>query len=360
MRLEARHVLLIAGRHSSPEDRRDISALGDRLEERGFTSTVMGSEGGPDWIELPGLSRSWLIQWAMRGISLPEDEIPELIHVLDPELAAAGLALAERWEVPYLVSITDYPDEDDRIRVGRDYCRGLIVPCDELADELHTGFGVPRRLLSVVRPGISLGTPNWDDESRPDMVAVVGTAGPLTPSSGFATFLAAARRVLDAGVDAEFVIAGQGEDELDLRRRADRLKMVDRVTFADRPAVGLNYWNALDLFCLTSVTPTTGRNLAHAMAHGVASIASEVAGHRDLILPGETGIRVPEEDSHALATAILELLDKPETMRRIGEAGRNLIANDFSLAREADQLSALYAEVLTRTGATLGGALVGA
>ena len=37
------------------------------------------------------------------------------------------------------------------------------------------------------------------------------------------TFLAAARRVLDSGVDAEFVIAGQGEDEVDLRRRADRL-----------------------------------------------------------------------------------------------------------------------------------------
>ena len=37
-------------------------------------------------------------------------------------------------------------------------------------------------------------------------VAVIGAAGPLVPSSGFSTLLNAARRVLDAGIDAEFVL----------------------------------------------------------------------------------------------------------------------------------------------------------
>jgi hypothetical protein len=44
--------------------------------------------------------------------------------------------------------------------------------------------------------------------------------------------------VLDAGIDAEFVIAGQGESEFNLRRRAERLRIADRTTFAGRNVIG--------------------------------------------------------------------------------------------------------------------------
>ena len=343
-------VLLIAGRRGSPEDRREISVLIDRLEARHFSMHVIGGEVEPGWIEAPGLESRWMIPWVTRSIRLPDDEVPELIHVLDPELADAGLALAERWDIPYLLSISDFPQETERLRIGQKLCQRLIVPSEELAEELRMAYRVPGRLLSVIRPGISLGQPKWATNRGAGLVPVVGTAGPLTPGSGFATFLAAARRVLDAGIDAEFVIAGQGEDEVDLRRRAERLRIVDRVTFADRPAAGLNYWNVLDVCCLTSTSPTTGRNLAHALAHGVPSITSDVAGLRELVIPGATGLRVPAEDSQALATAIIQVLSSPELALRLGEAGRSLVARDLEPTREVDELDQLYREVVANTG----------
>ena len=56
--------------------------------------------------------------------------------------------------------------------------------------------------------------------------------------------------VLNAhSVDAEFVIAGQGEAEVDLRRRAARLRIADRLTFAARCFVGPRFWTVLDIFC---------------------------------------------------------------------------------------------------------------
>src|SRR5207249_1429134 len=111
----------------------------------------------------------------------------------------------------------------------------------------------------------------------------------------------AARRVLDAGIDAEFIIAGQGDDEVDLRGRASRLQIADRITFAGRNVVGARFWRVLDVFCQTSLSPTVGRTLALAMAFGVPAVVSDVEGLCALVQHGETGLIVPPGDSGALA-----------------------------------------------------------
>jgi glycosyltransferase involved in cell wall biosynthesis len=211
---------------------------------------------------------------------------------------------------------------------------------------LKSSFGILSPFVSVVYPGISTPGDETDIPVQTGRVPVIGTAGPLVASSGFATFLSAARRVLDAGVDAEFVIAGQGEDEVDLRRRAARLKIADRVTFAGQPVVGLRFWSVLDVFCQTSLTPTVGRTLATAMASGVPCVATDIEGLRTLVTHEETGLRVPPNDSSALAATILSLLGDPVRARRLGRQGRALIRRDFDPEAEAQTLACLYESVL--------------
>jgi glycosyltransferase involved in cell wall biosynthesis len=179
---------------------------------------------------------------------------------------------------------------------------------------------------------------------------VIGTAGPLVSGSGFATFLNAARKVIDAGADAEFVIAGQGEDEVDLRRRAHRLRIADRVTFAGIPVVGLRFWSVLDVYCQTAVVPSAGRTLATALAFGVPSVASDLAGLRALIDPGRTGLRVPPGDAGALASTILDLLADPEGARRLGREGRAFILREFDPEAEARLLAQVYRDALASPG----------
>ena len=178
-------------------------------------------------------------------------------------------------------------------------------------------------------------------------VPVIGTAGPLTAKSGFATFLGAARRVIDAGTEAEFVIAGGGEDEVDLRRRADRLGIADRVTFAGNPALGGRLWNVLDVYCQTSIAPTVGRTLAVALAFGVPSIASDIEGLRPFVTHEVTGLRVPPGDPSALGRSILALLGDPPRARRLGEAGRAAILRDFTPDAEAKALVDVYRQALS-------------
>lgn len=348
-----RSILLLTGRLKAHDDGRPLLAMADRLSAYGFSVQVLctsmwsGSDADSRVIERPGLGRRWLRPLAVRGLRPGDGSLrqPDLVHVLTMKMSAVGLALAERWQVPYVQTVDDFLSSSDRLRLSRRWCKGLIAASRDLADDLAQGWGIPADLVSIVHPGIAVAEGKADQLPN-QRVPVIGTAGPLVDASGFATFLNAARRVLEGGLDAEFVIAGQGVDEVDLRRRAERLRIADRVTFAGQPVVGLQYWSVLDLFCQPATAPSIGRTLATALAFGVPSIASDIEGLRALVEHYETGLRVPPENSGALAEAIVSLLNQPELARRLGTQGRELIRRDFAPETEARSLAAVYNRIL--------------
>lgn len=348
----ARSILLLAGRLGVHDEGWSIRPFLDRLEALGLSAQVLCIEAvgdaGADFrvVGVPGLGSRWRLPLAVRSLRFGERlNRPDLLHVLQARMSEAGLAVAEHWRIPYVQTVDDFVPPEGRLRLSRSWCRRLIASSRELADDLTTQLGVPEDLLTSVNPGID--APE-DEPARGDCrkVTVIGTAGPLVAASGFATFLNAAKRVLDAGVDAEFVIAGQGEDEVDLRRRAERLRITDRVTFAGIPVVGLRFWSVLDVFCQTSLVPSVGRTLATALAFGVPSVASDIKGLRALVTHGENGLSVTPGDSSALARGILELLADPERARRLGGEGRAVMRRDFHPDAETRELADLYAGLL--------------
>lgn len=351
-----RSILLLAGRLGVHDEGWSVRPFLDRLERQGCSPQVLcveaaGDAGSDDRvIECPGLGRRWRLPLAVRGLRFGERlNRPDLLHVLQSRVSDAGLAVAEHWRLPTVQTIDEFVPPVGRLRLSRRWCRGLVATSRELADDLNAQLGIPAGLISVVNPGIE--APEVAPAPPPDggrEVSVIGTAGPLLAASGLPTFLNAAKRVLDAGVDAEFVIAGQGEDEVDLRRRADRLKIADRVTFAGIPVVGLRFWSVLDVFCQPSTIPSVGRTLATALAFGVPSIASDIEGLRALVTHDLNGLRVPPGDSGALASTILQLLSDPARARRLGHEGRAIIRRDFHPDAEAALLARVYRGVLDR------------
>jgi glycosyltransferase involved in cell wall biosynthesis len=340
------HVLLLAGRLKDGDDGRSVLALVERLGTVGVSAQVLCASalaGDDRVIGRAGLGHRWLLPLTVRGLRPGQGGLirPDLLHVLTPGAGALGIAAADCWRIPYVQTVDEFLTPGERLRVSRRWCRSLIAASYDLAEDLERVWGVSAGFLTVVRPGI----PVPGEEHPPPVqhrVPVIGTAGPLKDTSGFATFLNAARRVLDGGVDAEFVIAGQGDDEVDLRRRADRLRIADRVTFAAQPAVGPRFWGLLDLYNQPATAPTVGRSLANALAFGVPSVASDVQGLRALMTHGETGLLVPPENSGALAEAILALLADPERARILGNRGRDRIRRDFDPDAEAANLASIY------------------
>jgi glycosyltransferase involved in cell wall biosynthesis len=175
---------------------------------------------------------------------------------------------------------------------------------------------------------------------------VIGAGGPLDEVSGLMVFLEAARRILDAGRDAEFIIAGQGASHVDLRRRAQALRIAERVTVAEFPSVGAEYWAVLDIYCQPSIAANAGVTLLQAMAHAVPCIATAATGLRGLIEPGLSGLIIPPGDPRALEEAIINLLDRPDEARRMSRDARRRVQECFDPEAEADRLVGLYGAVL--------------
>jgi glycosyltransferase involved in cell wall biosynthesis len=344
----SRNLVILAAGAASP-----ARGLAGRLEGLGWAATVVRTSGPPSCapgvVVCPGLGRPWRRFWAVRALVADGGVArPDAILALGVETAEPALGLAERWGVPYVLAIEEFLPPGGRLRLSRARCRALVATAPELAEDLIESAGVPRRGLTIIRPGIEADLA-CDDEP-PDAtpgsgrVPVVGTAGPLASGSGLVAFLEAAARLVGVGLDAEFVVAGRGPNEEPLRRLAGRLGVAERVTFADDAAEHASFWRVLDVFCLPALEPTTGGPLARALAHGVPSVATDAAGLGGLLLDGETGLRVPRGDAQALADAVQSLLADPARARALGRAGRARIARDFDPDREARE----FAETLRR------------
>lgn len=79
----------------------------------------------------------------------------------------------------------------------------------------------------------------------------------------------------------------------------------------------------------------------NAMALGKPVVVSDVAGARDYIADGETGILVPPGDPRALATALRALHEDPALARAIGEAARADVLRRFGPDDYAERLVAI-------------------
>jgi glycosyltransferase involved in cell wall biosynthesis len=78
------------------------------------------------------------------------------------------------------------------------------------------------------------------------------------------------------------------------------------------------------------------------MGAGLAVGATDVPGHREVVIPGETGLLVPAEDPGALAEAVAALLADPARRRSMGEAGRRRVLKEFGLRAMVDSTAAIY------------------
>ena len=259
-------ILFLADRLGNRSDLKSLEALADGLSRLGHDCHFLSlsapvDHGLGDLVVCPGLARRWQRPWTVRGLDLADDRgRTRIMHVLSARMADAALAIAERWKIPYLLGVEEFPRREFRLRLSRVWCRGLVVPNRELAVALSRDYGVPSgAILEVARGVAELEKPIRPTSFDPARIPVVGAAGDLVAGSGFTTFLNAARKVIDSGLDVEFLIAGQGEDEGDLRRRAERLRIAERLTFSADLPVGVSSWDVLDVYCQTSMALNGGR-----------------------------------------------------------------------------------------------------
>ncbi len=158
------------------------------------------------------------------------------------------------------------------------------------------------------------------------------------------------------------IIGGEGEDteatrsaeEERLRELREQLELRDLVIFLgskDQDALPY-YYSAAYVVVVPSYYESFGMVAVEAMACGVPVIASKAGGLMYTIQDGLTGLLFPASSPNALAEKLCLLLDEPELRDKMGGNARQW-AQRFAWPTIADQIVALYAELLARKTAAL-------
>ena len=172
---------------------------------------------------------------------------------------------------------------------------------------------------------------------------------------GVEVFLDAAASLAAARPHVRFAVVGgpiigQEPYEGELRRRADRLGIADRVRFAGwqfDPAAMPDVHRALDVLVLASSEPEPfGLVILEAMATAKPVIATAHGGPLEICVEGETGLLVPPRDPAAMARAMIALIDDPARARAMGEAGRRRVLARYTAERYVAAIADVYQSLL--------------
>lgn len=150
---------------------------------------------------------------------------------------------------------------------------------------------------------------------------------------------------------AVLLLIGEGPE----KARIDRLARELHCRVVSPGAIGweTNVYSSCDLYVTASSKEGLPLAPLEAMASGLAVVATDVPGHRDVVVHGTTGLLVPPAaGAAALAAAIESLLDDSERRRLMGQAGRMRVVRDFALPSMLAKTAEVYRAAAASRGAS--------
>jgi glycosyltransferase involved in cell wall biosynthesis len=221
-------------------------------------------------------------------------------------------------------------------------CRDLGVPDDRrvlLENGIDTADYTRRRTTAEAKAASGLPTTGF----------VVGGVGRLAPEKGFDRLVRAVHHLATGGLDVTLVIVGEGDDRPRLEALAAELGMASRVKLVGWQTDVRGYYEAMDVFALSSLREGLPNVVLEAMALGVPCVATRVNGVPRLIEDGVNGRLVEPDDVAGLTAAVGDLLRRPATREAYTAAARETVETRFSFAARMDKLARVYDGLLGRT-----------
>jgi glycosyltransferase involved in cell wall biosynthesis len=283
-------------------------------------------------------------------------------HAHDYKSNLFGLLLQRRWPMRMVTTVHGWVERTwrtpiyyatDRITLPR-YERVLCVSEDLRSRCLQ--FGVPEERCLLVDNAIDASqytrTLTVDDAKRaigvPADRILIGAAGRLSDEKGFDVLIRAVNRLLADGMDLELHIAGEGKQYAELQALIRRLGRSDRIRLLGYQSDILPFYQALDLFVLSSLREGLPNVLLEAMASGVPVVATRVAGIPRLVEDGRSGLLIEPGPPEALSVSIARLSNDPDLRHALARQGLEVIRSQFSFETRMARIRSIYDDLIGR------------
>jgi glycosyltransferase involved in cell wall biosynthesis len=182
----------------------------------------------------------------------------------------------------------------------------------------------------------------------PDKV-VAGTVGRLVWGKGFRELFAAAEALRTRLPELVFCVVGpEDPDKGDAMVPADldAARRLGNVVFAGHRDDVEQLYRGLDLYVLPSHREGFPRSAMEAAASGLAVVATDIRGCRQVVDEGVTGLLAPLRDVGALAAAIRALVEDEPRRTAMGRAARKKAEAEFDDRDVVQRTLATYRRLL--------------
>lgn len=317
--------------------------------ERAAAPLVAVPDRGPwDWRVIRGL------------LDVCKREKVAVWHGHDYKTNALGLLLKRFWRMRLVTTVHGWVQQTartplyyklDQLCLPR-YERVLCVSDDLF--EACLRCGVPARNLVLLENAID-GAEYTRRRSPLDAKArlglprgglLVGAAGRLAGEKAFDVLIRSVHRLVGRGIDVNLVIVGEGSERAALERLVRELSLGDRVFLPGWQADVRGYFEAMDVFALSSRREGLPNVVLEAMALEVPVVATRVNGVPRLVQDGRNGFLVEAGDRDGLTTALFGLLTNDGLRDLFRRAGRRTIEGRYSFATRMQRLARIYDELL--------------
>jgi len=236
-------------------------------------------------------------------------------------------------------------------------CNECVVNCHAIRNQMMQQKELPEEKIKVIYNGIDLAPYQVHDNPKTlknelnikDDVLLVGMVATLQfEIKGHRFFIEASKKILEKFPNVEFVLVGDGPLRNYYENMAEELGVRQNLHFLGKRNDIPRILSSLYISVLCSTSEGFSNVILESLAAGKPVIATNVGGSPEMVIDERTGYLVPPADSDALAKAIINLLQDPKKARDMGEQGRRMVQEKFSIEKMVrsyeDIYQSLYAE----------------
>jgi glycosyltransferase involved in cell wall biosynthesis len=275
----------------------------------------------------------------------------DCIHANEAHSVSAAWLAGAHKHLPFVISRrVGYPIGKSRIARARYQAAARIVANSQWVADQAGASGAPREKITVIYEGAEI-PPRCTAEQRqtartrwrisPD-TTLLGCVGVLLPDKGQEWLIRALAETRKEFPSAKLLLAGDGPSRPQLEQLARELGVAYSVVFAGFVSDVENVYAALDVFLLPSFFEALNNSLLAAMAYEIPSISFNRGALGEIIEDGHSGLLVEAANTPALHSAIAKILRDPAGAKKMAEAGRQHIIENFSAKKMVEATLGLY------------------
>ncbi|MDT0689825.1 glycosyltransferase [Salegentibacter sp. F188] len=138
------------------------------------------------------------------------------------------------------------------------------------------------------------------------------------------------------------IIVGTGPLEEEIKEEFNNLDLEGKVFFPGLQTEVKPYFEAMDIFMMSSSFEGLPIALLEAMSMECAVVATDAGGIKEVVINGETGLTCKVEDWGKLVELVQVLLDDPTKLEKYKVAARKRVIDAFSLKTMVEALEDNY------------------